>query len=108
MLDTVGAATGPVIAFAVLLLVPEGYRTVFVVSLAFALLHWSYSPTAHSVAPRNNPPAPLSAAPKPLSAAPKPLGDTSATGPRPLPAQQLSLGHLLPRSHSMRLDWFER
>ena len=38
MLDTVGAATGPVIAFAVLLLVPEGYRTVFVVSLAFALL----------------------------------------------------------------------
>ncbi|KRC63195.1 MFS transporter [Agromyces sp. Root81] len=38
MLDTVGAATGPVIAFVVLLLVPEGYRTVFVVSLAFALL----------------------------------------------------------------------
>ncbi|MET4159275.1 MFS transporter [Agromyces sp. PvR057] len=38
MLDTVGAATGPLIAFAVLLIVPEGYRTVFVVSLAFALL----------------------------------------------------------------------
>nr|WP_246200939.1 MFS transporter [Agromyces allii] len=38
MLDTVGAATGPVIAFVVLLLVPDGYRTVFVVSLAFAVL----------------------------------------------------------------------
>lgn len=38
MLDTGGAAAGPVIAFVVLLLVPEGYRTVFVVSLAFALL----------------------------------------------------------------------
>jgi MFS family permease len=36
MLDTIGATLGPLIAFLVLLLVPQGYSTVFVVSLAFA------------------------------------------------------------------------
>lgn len=38
MLDTIGATIGPLLAFVVLLLVPDGYRTVFVVSLAFAAL----------------------------------------------------------------------
>lgn len=37
MLDTIGAALGPLIAFGLLLLVPEGYSVVLVVSLAFAL-----------------------------------------------------------------------
>ena len=37
MLDTVGAALGPLIAFGLLLLVPDGYSVVLVVSLAFAL-----------------------------------------------------------------------
>jgi MFS family permease len=36
MLDTIGAAVGPVIAFAVLWAVPNGYSSVFVVSFAFA------------------------------------------------------------------------
>ena len=38
MLDTIGAALGPLIAFLILLAIPEGYSTVFVVSLAFAVL----------------------------------------------------------------------
>ncbi|NQX27489.1 MFS transporter [Microbacteriaceae bacterium VKM Ac-2854] len=38
MLDTIGATIGPLLAFIVLLLVPDGYRTVFVVSAAFAAL----------------------------------------------------------------------
>lgn len=38
MLDTVGATVGPFLAFVVLLLVPDGYRVVFVVSLAAAVL----------------------------------------------------------------------
>jgi MFS family permease len=38
MLDTIGAALGPLIAFLLLLAIPEGYSTVFVVSLAFAVL----------------------------------------------------------------------
>jgi MFS family permease len=37
-LDTVGAALGPLIAFGVLWLVPEGFDVVMVVSLAFAVL----------------------------------------------------------------------
>lgn len=37
MLDTIGAALGPLIAFGLLLLVPDGYDVVLVVSLAFAL-----------------------------------------------------------------------
>lgn len=36
-MDTVGATAGPLLAFAVLLAVPGGYRAVFVVSFAFAL-----------------------------------------------------------------------
>ncbi len=36
-MDTTGALAGPLIAFGVLLAVPGGYRTVFVVSLSFAL-----------------------------------------------------------------------
>lgn len=36
-LDTVGAAAGPLAAFALLLVVPGSYRSVFVVSFAFAL-----------------------------------------------------------------------
>lgn len=38
MLDTVGAALGPLIAFALLWLVPGGYTVVLVVSLAFAVV----------------------------------------------------------------------
>lgn len=37
-LDTVGAAVGPLIAFVVLWLIPDGYGTVMVISLAFAVL----------------------------------------------------------------------
>lgn len=37
MLDTIGAALGPLIAFGLLMLVPDGYSVVLVVSLAFAL-----------------------------------------------------------------------
>jgi MFS family permease len=36
-LDTIGAAVGPLIAFAILWAVPDGYTTVMIVSLAFAL-----------------------------------------------------------------------
>ncbi|MET1044817.1 MAG: MFS transporter [Microbacteriaceae bacterium] len=38
MLDTVGAAIGPLLAFVILMVIPDGYSTVFVVSLAFAIL----------------------------------------------------------------------
>lgn len=38
MLDTVGAAIGPLLAFLILFLIPDGYHTVFVVSLACALV----------------------------------------------------------------------
>ncbi|MFC0247602.1 MFS transporter [Citricoccus parietis] len=38
MLDTIGATVGPLLAFVVLLLVPDGYRVVFAVSLAAALI----------------------------------------------------------------------
>ncbi|NUT70215.1 MFS transporter [Pseudarthrobacter sp. C4D7] len=38
MLDTIGAALGPLLASAILLLIPSGYSTVFVVSLAFAVI----------------------------------------------------------------------
>lgn len=38
MLDTIGATIGPLLAFVVLLLVPEGYRVVFALSLAAALV----------------------------------------------------------------------
>jgi MFS family permease len=38
MLDTVGAAIGPLLAFVILFFIPDGYSTIFVVSLAFAIL----------------------------------------------------------------------
>lgn len=38
MLDTIGAALGPLIAFALLWLVPDGYSLVLVVSLGFAVV----------------------------------------------------------------------
>ncbi|MEV7604877.1 MFS transporter [Paenarthrobacter sp. NPDC089322] len=38
MLDNIGAAAGPMIAFVVLLMIPNGFSTVFVVSLAFAVI----------------------------------------------------------------------
>lgn len=37
-LDTVGAAVGPLLAFVILWLLPQGYSTVFVVSFGFAVL----------------------------------------------------------------------
>ncbi|MEX1079883.1 MAG: MFS transporter [Homoserinimonas sp.] len=38
MLDTIGAALGPLVAFVILLVIPDGYSVVFVVSLAAAIL----------------------------------------------------------------------
>lgn len=38
LLDNIGAAAGPLIAFLILMLIPNGYGTVFVVSLAFAAI----------------------------------------------------------------------
>lgn len=38
MLDTVGAAIGPLLAFVILAVLPNGYSTIFVVSLAFAVI----------------------------------------------------------------------
>jgi MFS family permease len=38
MLDNIGAAVGPLLAFLILMLIPNGYGTVFVVSLAFAVI----------------------------------------------------------------------
>ena len=38
MLDTIGATLGPVLAFVILLAIPNGYGAVFVASLAFALV----------------------------------------------------------------------
>ncbi len=38
MLDNIGAAAGPLIAFLILMFIPNGYGTVFVVSLAFAAI----------------------------------------------------------------------
>jgi len=38
MLDTVGAAIGPLLAFLILFFIPDGYHTVFIVSLACAIL----------------------------------------------------------------------
>lgn len=38
MLDTIGAAIGPILAFAILFFIPDGYSTIFVISLAFAIL----------------------------------------------------------------------
>ena len=38
MLDNIGAASGPLLAFLILMLIPNGYGTVFVVSLAFAVI----------------------------------------------------------------------
>ncbi|UUT34502.1 MFS transporter [Microbacterium elymi] len=37
-LDNIGAAVGPLIAFVILLLIPNGYGTIFVASLAFAVV----------------------------------------------------------------------
>ena len=37
-LDNIGAAVGPLIAFIILLLIPNGYGTIFVASLAFAVI----------------------------------------------------------------------
>ena len=38
MLDTVGAAVGPLLAFVILWVLPNGYRAIFVLSLAFAIV----------------------------------------------------------------------
>jgi MFS family permease len=37
-LDNIGAALGPLIAFFILLIIPDGYHTIFVASLAFAVI----------------------------------------------------------------------
>lgn len=38
MLDNIGAALGPLIAFVILLVIPDGFQVVFAASLAFALI----------------------------------------------------------------------
>ncbi|MFF2271654.1 MFS transporter [Agromyces sp. NPDC058136] len=38
MLDTIGAAIGPLLAATVLWIIPNGYSTIFIISLAFAVL----------------------------------------------------------------------
>lgn len=38
MLDSIGAAAGPLLAFLVLVLIPNGFSTVFIVSLAFSVI----------------------------------------------------------------------
>lgn len=38
MLDNIGAALGPLIAFVILLVIPDGFSTVFVASLSFAVM----------------------------------------------------------------------
>ena len=38
MLDTIGAAVGPLLAFVILWILPGGYRAIFVLSLAFAII----------------------------------------------------------------------
>ncbi|GEK86244.1 MFS transporter [Microbacterium aerolatum] len=38
MLDNIGAAIGPLLAFFILLLIPDGYGTIFVASLGFAVV----------------------------------------------------------------------
>jgi len=38
MLDTIGAAIGPLLAFLILWILPNGYRAIFVLSLAFAVI----------------------------------------------------------------------
>ena len=38
MLDNIGAASGPLLAFFILMLIPNGYGTLFVVSLSFAVI----------------------------------------------------------------------
>lgn len=38
MLDNIGAALGPLIAFVILLVIPDGFHTVFVASFAFAVI----------------------------------------------------------------------
>lgn len=37
-LDNIGAALGPLLAFFILMLIPDGYHTIFVASLAFAVI----------------------------------------------------------------------
>lgn len=38
MLDNIGAALGPLLAFFILLLIPDGYQTIWVASLSFAVI----------------------------------------------------------------------
>jgi len=38
MLDTIGAAVGPLLAFVILAVLPQGYSAIFVLSLAFAII----------------------------------------------------------------------
>ncbi|XKH55679.1 MFS transporter [Citricoccus nitrophenolicus] len=85
MLDTIGATIGPLLAFVVLLLVPEGYRVVFAVSLAAALIgvaalilfvpnvRFSRTTTTSTTTP---------AAPVPAAAEPSPVVRTRARRPR--------------------------
>lgn len=78
MLDTIGATIGPLLAFLVLLAVPEGYRVVFALSLAAAIIGVSvlvlFVPAIRLGAAKNSDPASASAS------APSPTARTAPTG----------------------------
>ncbi|WP_259460249.1 MFS transporter [Pseudarthrobacter phenanthrenivorans] len=63
MLDNIGAAAGPLIAFLILLLIPNGFGTVFVVSLAFAVIGVA---VLFLVVPGRTTKAPQQSKPKPV------------------------------------------
>ncbi len=92
MLDTIGATIGPLLAFVVLLLVPEGYRVVFAVSLAAALIGVAalilFVPNVRFSRTTTSTTTP--AAPVPAAAVPSPV-----VRPRTLRSRA-------PRSHSAR------
>jgi MFS family permease len=79
MLDTIGATIGPLLAFVVLLLVPEGYRVVFAVSLAAAFIGVAvlvlFVPTVRrATAPASLPADSPPAVPTPDASAPRDPG----------------------------------
>ncbi|VXB06649.1 MFS transporter [Citricoccus sp. K5] len=97
MLDTIGATIGPLLAFVVLLLVPEGYRVVFAVSLAAALIGVAalilFVPNVRFSRTTTSTTTP--AAPVPAPAVPSPVV-------RPRTLRSRTLRSRAPRSHSAR------
>lgn len=63
MLDNIGAAVGPLLAFLILMLIPNGFTTVFVVSLAFSVIGVAVLILMVPGRSRNAPPPAAAAAP---------------------------------------------